>query len=301
MVGHKIDPGFGENYNRSTKRLINKDGSFNIQKRGFRIKLHDLYQYLKDVSVGWLALLVLGSYLLINVFFALLYLWCGIENLHGTDPELSPFLNAFFFSVHTFTTVGYGMPSPHGLAVNLVVTLEALTGWVGFAIITGVVFSRFSKPNARILYSDNAIITPHKDGDSLQFRIANKRSNVLIEMEARVMLMVHDKNHNRHYFNLPLERSSLHFFPLNWTIVHPIDTASPMYNLKPADLLEQEAEILILVKGFDETFGQEIHSRFSYRYDEICWNVRFKKAYEISDDGETIFYLARLHELEALD
>lgn len=299
MWRQTIDPGLGEKYNSRTKRLINKDGSFNIVKQGRELRLYDAYQYLQNISVGRLSFLILGFYLLINAMFALLYLWCGIEKLHGADPDLPPFLNAFFFSVQTFTTVGYGILAPLGIAMNLVVTLESLMGWVGFAIITGVVFSRFSNPHVRILYSNNAVIAPPHEGEkSLQFRLANKRNNVLLEMEARVMLMVQDAACNRHFYNLKLEQSSLHFFPLSWTVVHRIDKVSPLYNVTPEELEEQRAELLILMKGHDEDFGQTVHSRFSYRYDEILWNARFKNAFDIDAEGNVVFNLQKLHETE---
>lgn len=295
------DPGLGEKYNSRTKRLINKDGSFNIVKLGRELRLYDAYQYLKNISVERLSFLLLCSYLLINVLFALLYLWCGVENLHGIDPDLPPFLNAFFFSVHTFTTVGYGTLSPHGMATNLVVTLETFMGWVGFAIITGVVFSRFSKPHVRILYSNNAVIVPHEGKKSLRFRLANKRNSVLLEMEARVMLMVQDASFNRHYYNLKLEQSSLYFFPLSWTIVHHIDEESPLYNVAPKELEEKRAEVLILIKGYDEAFGQTVHSRFSYRFNEILWNARFKEVYNTDAEGEVVLNLLKLHETEPVN
>lgn len=295
------DLGLGEKYNSRTKRLINKDGSFNIVKLGRELRLYDAYQYLKNISVERLSFLLLCFYLLINVLFALLYLWCGVENLHGIDPDLSPFLNAFFFSVHTFTTVGYGTLSPHGMAMNLVVTLEAFMGWVGFAIMTGVVFSRFSKPHVRILYSNNAVIVPHEGKKSLRFRLANKRNSVLLEMEARVMLMVQDASFNRHYYNLKLEQSALYFFPLSWDIVHHIDEESPLYNVTPKELEEKRAEVLILIKGYDEAFGQTVHSRFSYRFNEILWNARFKEVYNTDAEGEVVLNLLKLHETEPVN
>ncbi|MCX2742075.1 ion channel [Pontibacter anaerobius] len=301
MFGRTIDLGLGRKYTGKTKRLINKDGSFNIVKRGREMRLYDTYQYLSRVSTERLALFILATYLLINLLFAFVYVWCGVENLRGTDPSLYPFLNAFFFSVQTFTTVGYGVMAPQGLAVNLVVTLESLLGWVGFAIIAGVVFSRFSKPNVRILYSNNAVITPGNGVNRLQFRLANKRNNVLMEMEARVMLMMQDVHYDRHYYNLKLEQSSLHFFPLDWTLAHQIDQDSPLYNIGQQQLEERRAEVLISIKGFDETFGQVIHSRFSYTFDEILWNARFKKAYDTDAEGEIILNLTRLHETERIN
>ena len=301
MWRRTADPGLGAKYSTRTKRLINKDGSFNIVKRGSQPRLYDAYQYLSNVSVGRLLLYILGFYLLINILFALLYLWCGVEKLHGVDPNLPPFLNAFFFSVQTFTTVGYGVLSPHGIATNLVVTVEALLGWVGFAIITGLAYGRFSKPNIRILYSNFALITPVGEKQVLQFRLANKRNNVLMDLKAKVMLTVQDENFEHHYFNLQLEQATQRFFPLSWTIRHQIDSRSPLYKVTPEQLEKQNAEILVLVKGYDEGFGNIIYSRFSYRYNEIRWNERFKKAFETDEVGNTIFNLLRLHETEPVE
>lgn len=301
MWKQPVDPGFGEDYSRQTKRLINKDGTFNTYKSGIQVKAYDLYQHLANMSNFSFMATLLFFYLGLNAFFAGLYMWFGIENLHEADPALSPFANAFFFSVQTFTTVGYGVLAPQGLATNLVVTLESLLGWVGFAIITGLVYKRFSRPKARILYSNDAIVAPYQEGMSLQFRVANKRNNLLMEMEVKVVLMMHDpESYRRQYFNLKLERSSIQFFPLNWTIVHPIDEESPLWQATPEALEAQEAEILILLKGYDDTFGQRVHSSFSYRYDEIKWNVRFKKVYETNDAGDVILDLYKLHETEPI-
>ncbi|WP_439881044.1 ion channel [Pontibacter sp. MBLB2868] len=301
MWRRKIDPGLGEEFSSLNKRLLNKNGTFNIVKRGIEPRLYDIYQYLSNVSLERLALFILGFYLLINLVFGVLYLLCGVENLHGADPNLPPFLNAFFFSVQTFTTVGYGVLSPHGMAMNFIVTLESLLGWVGFAIITGVVFSRFSKPNVRILYSNNALITPVDGGHVLQFRLANKRNNMLMEMEAKVLLMVQDVTYERNYYHLKLEQASQHFFPLSWTIEHRIDKDSPLYNVTPAQLREQRAEVLVLIKGYDEAFGHHINSRFSYRYDELLWGARFKRAYDTDESGEVVFNLLKLHETEQVE
>ncbi|MFD2246535.1 ion channel [Pontibacter ruber] len=299
MREQTVDPGLGEKYTGRTKRLINKDGTFNITKRGGHFSIHDTFQFLAGMKTWKLMLTLIVLYLLLNVVFALLYLWSGIENLHRTDPELSPFLNAFFFSVQTFTTVGYGVLAPQGHVTNLLATLESMLGWIGFAIMTGLIYRRFSQPRARILYSNTAIITPYGEGMSLQFRVANMRSNVLMEMKAKVLLMLHEpETFNRRYFELKLERSSVQFFPLNWTIVHPIEESSPLHQVTQEEFVQKEGEILILISGYDDTFGQQIHSRFSYRFHEIEWGVRFQMAYEVNEQGETILNLHRLHSTE---
>jgi inward rectifier potassium channel len=164
-----------------------------------------------------------------------------------------------------------------------------------------LLFGRFSKPSVNISFSSNAIITPYQDATSLQFRIVNRRKVNLLEMEANVLLMVVDKSRStpiRKYFQLTLERTSVYFFPLPWTIVHPIDKISPLYNKTLEDLAKVHAEILILIKGFDETFGQTVHTRHSYRFDEIIWGAKFIPAFSIDANGDVVLHLDDINKME---
>jgi inward rectifier potassium channel len=173
-----------------------------------------------------------------------------------------------------------------------------------FAIATGMVYRRFSRPSARILFSNNALISPYKDGTALMFRIVNRRPNVLMEVEARVMLaldMDEGEETMRRYFNLKLETTSIHFFPLSWTIVHPIDDTSPMQNLSAEDMFRKKAEVLILMKAFDETFSQHVHVKFSYTADEIVWNARFIRNFKANTTGEIELDIDAVHDYEKLD
>jgi inward rectifier potassium channel len=225
----------------------------------------------------------------------------GIENLQGIEPEMSPFVNAFFFSVHTLTTVGYGNVFPRGFAANAVTALEATAGLMLFALATGLLYGRFSRPSARILFSDHAIIAPYQDGTSLQFRITNARTNVLMDLNARVLLMTVDPvdgQLKRDYFALPLERKTVYFFPLTWTVVHPIDSASPLYGKTAEDLKKVSAELLILIQGFDDTFSQLVNARYSYRHDEILWGAKFVPAFSVDPHGDLVLDLERLDELK---
>jgi inward rectifier potassium channel len=242
----------------------------------------------------------------LNSLFAGLYLFAGIENLQGADASspMESFLSAFFFSIHTFTTVGYGTIAPRGISVNIIAALEAITGLMSLALATGLLFGRFSKPSANIGFSSNAIIAPYQDKTSLQFRIVNRRKINLLEMEANVLLMTVDKSGKtpiRKYFQLPLERPSVYFFPLPWTIVHPIDKTSPLHNKTPEDLMKVHAEILILIKGFDETFGQTVHARYSYRFDEIMWGAKFNTAFSIDTNGDVILHLDDISKMERVE
>ena len=301
-----FDPGLTQKYTGVITRAINKDGGFNVRRDG--VTWHDIHPYLFLINVRWQLFvgIVLVGYLVLNTVFALLYCLIGIHHLHGaeTSSELGGFLNAFFFSSHTLTTVGYGNIYPDSVPANIIATVEALVGLMAFALGTGILFGRFSRPSARIGYSDKMVVTKYSDGTSLQFRIVNRRSNNLIDLDARVLLMTVEGVEGRlqrKYAALTLERAGVIFFPLTWTIVHPIDESSPFYGKTAADLERLQAEVLIMIKGMDETFGQIVNSRYSYRYDEIEWGARFRPAFEIDSAGEMLLEVDRVSDLEPVD
>jgi inward rectifier potassium channel len=172
-----------------------------------------------------------------------------------------------------------------------------------FAIATGLLYGRFSRPSARIVYSKNAIIAPYQDGTSLQFRVANARSNTLMNMEARVLLMTVDASNGelkRNFIDLPLERRHIYFFALTWTVVHPIDEASPLFGKNREDLEKLAGELLILIQGFDDTFSQVVHSRYSYPHDQIVWGAKFTPAFRFDTKGDMIVEVDRIDELKVL-
>ncbi|MCW9095746.1 MAG: ion channel, partial [Ignavibacteriaceae bacterium] len=249
---------------------------------------------------------VFAGFVCVNLFFAILYQLAGIQNLSNAaaGDGLQSFLNTFFFSVQTFATVGYGGIHPTGIFSNIIASLESMTGILSFALATGLLYGRFSKPSAKIIFSDKAIITSFKEGKALMFRVANSRENILMEMEANAMMTFLDKSDSRFtrkYFPLKLEIKFIYFFPLPWTIVHPIDEDSPLYGRAAKDLEELEAEILIMVKGFDDSFSQHVISRSSYKNNEIDWDVKFVRAYSTDGTGETIVDLEKVSETERLN
>jgi inward rectifier potassium channel len=168
---------------------------------------------------------------------------------------------------------------------------------------TGLLYGRFSRPSARILFSNNALIAPYQDGHSLQFRITNARSNTLMNLEARVLLMTvtnDDGQHKRSFVDLELERRKVYFLPLTWTIVHPIDTTSPLSGKTADDLKSISAEILILLQAFDDSFSQVVHSIYSYRHSEILWGAKFEPAFSVDTQGDLVLDLDRVNELKML-
>jgi inward rectifier potassium channel len=301
MKQESFDPGLTTQFSGALRRAINPDGTFNVHRKGTHWR--DVNLYLKLIDTTWPVFLaaVGGGFLFINMIFAAIYMALGIEHLQGQEPEMSPFVNAFFFSIHTLTTVGYGNIFPRGVAANLVAAIEAATGLMVFAIATGLLYGRFSRPSARILFSDHLLVAPYQDGTSLQFRITNARSNVLMDLDARVLLMTVDLvagQLKRDFVDLPLERRHVYFFPLTWTIVHPIDSASPLFGKTAEDLAKASTEILILIKGFDDTFSQTVHAQYSYRHDEFVWGAKFIPAFNVDPKGDLILDVKRIDELK---
>ncbi len=303
MKKESFDPGLTTQFSGDLRRTINPDGSFNVKRTG--LKWRDANPYLMLIDTTWprFLLVVTVAFLAVNVAFACLYLIVGIEHLRGLESDMSGFANAFFFSFHTLTTVGYGNVYPEGAMANTISSMEAATGLMVFAIATGLLYGRFSRPSARIVYSKSAIIAPYQDGTSLQFRVANARSNTLMNMEARVLLMIVDSSNGelkRNFIDLPLERTRIYFFALTWTIVHPIDSSSPFFGKSSEDLAKLSAEILILIQGFDDTFSQQVHSRYSYRHDELIWGAKFNPAFKIDTKGDMVVQVDRIDELRVL-
>lgn len=297
-----FDPGITQQFQAPVSRIINPDGSFNVHRRGSTWR--DFHPYLQLINMEWLpflAVLFLG-YVVVNTAFAGLYYAIGTEHLRGADATTAAgrFVNAFFFSAQTLSTVGYGAISPRGMAANLIASFESLTGVLGFAVATGLLFGRVSRPSARIGFSEAMLVTPYQDGDSLQFRIVNRRQNSLMELEARVMLMTvapGDGGLKRNYQMLRLERDKVIFFPLTWTIVHPIDAESPLYGKSADDLRRLQAEVLVLIKGYDDTFSQTVLARRSYRHDEIVWGRRFAPAFTVDARGDLVLDVWKVGEI----
>ena len=300
------DLGFGRVISEESHlRLINKDGSFNVNRKGLSF-FNSLSIYHSLLTIEWWKFIGLASlgYLLLNIIFAFIYLIFEPGALEGTEAATlsAKFLRAFFFSIQTSSTIGYGHVFPESTSANFIVALESFVGLLGFAIITGLLFARFSRPNAKILFSKNAIVAPYHDINAFEFRIANARKNQIIELQAQLTFSRMEKTGNhliRKYHRLNLERDKVPFFPLTWTIVHPIDDDSALKNITQNELIKSDAEFLILLTGTDDTFNQTVHSRFSYRADEIIFGAKFSNLFEYGKDGHHITVdVGRLSEIE---
>ncbi len=302
----RSDFGFGSRVaQQSERRLLNRDGSFNVVRRGLPF-YRSLSPYHALLTLSWprFFLVVVAGYFVANLGFALLYYLCGPHALDGwhTGSAFARFEDAFFFSVQTLATIGYGRMSPNGVLVNLIVTVEALVGLLGFALATGLLFARFSRPTARILFSRTAVVAPFRDGRALMFRVANQRSSQLVEVSATVSLSRLDETPAgpvRRFHELALDRSKVLFLPLHWIVVHPIGETSPLFRMTQDEFRVSGAEILILISAIDETFSQAVHARSSYGADEVLWGARFSEMFLRTDEGLLGVDLRKIHDTES--
>ncbi len=277
-------------------RLLNNDGSFNVVRKGHEAK--SVYQSLMTTSWTKFFFLVFGFFMVCNVVFATIFTLIGVENIGAEHVGLfEDFMQSFYFSVQTFTTLGYGNLSPSGHLANLVSSVDAFTGMMTVALLTGLFFARFSKPQAYIAFSKQILIAPDREGNkSLQFRIVHKVKDKIIDLEARVTMTWLEKDGvrvRRMFAKLPLQIERIFLFPLNWTIIHTIDEDSPLYNLKLEDIYSRNAEILVVIKGYDETYSTVVHADRSYQCSDIVDGAQFTGMYEIRKE-DTLLDLDKL-------
>ena len=308
-VEDKNDLGFGSIVaTDSQTRLLNKDGTFNVRRRGIGwIESQSFYHVALTLTWPRFLWACVFWYLGLNVLFGAAFWLCGPAALVGSGAaEMGGTLwRAFFFSVETFATIGYGEISPVGVTPHWVMVIESLVALLSQALITGLLFARFSRPTAAIAFSHKLIVAPFRGGRALMFRIANKRNNQLIDLEARVTASWVERGTagiGRKFQQLPLERQRVLFFPLAWTVVHPITEESPLYGLSDADLRARNFEFLIIISGIDETFSSQVHARSSYKPDEITWGAKFQNIFNPPDaQGHLSIDLNRLDDVDAVE
>lgn len=288
--------GFGSQASQGNTRLINRDGSFNIRRDGVSLWSRiNIYHRLITCSWQRFAMLIGLYFGSTNLLFAFIYEAIGIEYLSGSNLSTpwTRFMDAFFFSSQTLTTVGYGHIAPIGFLMSSSAAIESLIGVLTFALVTGLLYGRFSRPVARILYSNVAVISPYLDITAFMFRIVNERSNQLVDLSVEINLAITVKNNkgkmSRKYVRLALERHQVNFFPANWTLVHPITEDSPLFGLSLDELKEKNVEFLILIKATEDTFNQTVHSRTSYHVNDLVAGAKFASmTTEVFDEKQTL-------------
>ncbi|MGH8001425.1 MAG: ion channel [Brasilonema sp.] len=284
-------------------RIINRDGGFNVLRIGAsNYRWRDPYHLL--LTLCWYKTLALISfgYILANALFALAYL-VGGDGIENARP--GNFLDAFFFSVQTMASIGYGAMYPKTFYTNILVTIESLLGLIGLAMATGLMFARFSLPKARVMFSHVAVITPHNDMPTLMLRVANERQNWILEAQVRVTLVRSEISKEgdvmRRFYDMSLLRSHSPLFALSWTIMHSINESSPLYGVSPEEMLEDDMEVLVTFTGLDETVSQTIHARHSYVAEEIFWNMRFVNILSKTQEGRRSIDYSRFHDVMPIE
>ncbi|AFY53794.1 Inward rectifier potassium channel [Rivularia sp. PCC 7116] len=287
----------------SVRRLVNPDGDFNVVRKGVsKFDWDDLYH--ASLTLSWVKLFaVVGAgYIITNIFFAFLYLTAGngIENMREGD-----FFDAFFFSVQTMATIGYGAMYPKTLFANLLVAIEALLGLLAVSVGSGLVFARFSLPKARVMFSRIAVVKPHNDVPTLMFRVANERQSWILEAQVNVSLVTNEITEEgeamRRFYKLPLFRNQSSLFALTWTVMHPINNSSPLYGITLEEMQEKEMEILITLTGIDQTVSDNIHAHHSYIPTEILWNHKFVDILSKTRNGKRSVDYNCFHDAIALE
>jgi len=292
------DPGLASSFERPLDRLMSKDGHFRVDRVGRIGAFSEGFVALATMPAGQLVATFVAGYLAMNLAFGAFYMAIGVEQIGNADLSslAGRWLSALGMSVQTLTTVGYGSLYPTTAAAWLLAAVEGVFGILGFSLIAAVIFARFARPTTRLAYSSHALIAPFKDGWSVQLRMANRRTTLLVELEARLLLAMADPDGGvgrLNYFILPLQIDRVSFLPLSWTLVHPITPDSPLAGMSHDDLRARRAELLLIVKGIDEGYMQPVITRHSFRYDEIVWGGRYVRAYGV-EDGEARLYLSKL-------
>lgn len=246
---------------------------------------------------GFLGLIVV-IYGLLNACFALSYL-AGGDGIANAQPN--SFWDAFFFSVQTLTSIGYGVLFPKTLFANTVATVEALVGLIGFALVTGLAFARFSQSTARVIFSRFAVITPYNELPTLMFRVANQRGNQIVEAQMRAYLLRDEVSLEgqfmRRLYPLQLLRSQTPAFALTWTAIHPIDSESPLQGQTAKSLAQLRAQVVISLSGIDETVAQAIHAQYLFRSEEILWNYRLVDIIYETSEGDRYIDFTHFHDV----
>jgi inward rectifier potassium channel len=299
------ETGLGTNSSYSGGRFFNKDGDPNVVIRGNRFyERLSLYQLMLNLSSTRFIFIIVSSYLIINIVFAFVYYIIGINHFGGisADNTMNDFWQAFFFSAQTITTVGYGHIHPVGFVTSLIASVESLLGLLMFALATGLMYGRFSKPKAYILFSKNALLSPFKDGTALMFRFAPYKHHFLSDVEVRVTLgmkiSVEGEVKNQ-FFGLDLELSKATTLTMNWTVVHVINEESPLYHLSTEDIEATEAELLVFVRGFDDMYSNTVIARSSYTFKEFVYGAKFKPMYHPNEEhSKTVLELSLLNAYE---
>ena len=276
-------------------RFLNKDGSYNLHKEGRSImEKFNIYHMLLNLPVWQFTCVLVITFILINLLYTSIYLLIGTDQLQGIAYRSAwgTFKEVYFFSTETFTTVGYGRVNPIGDGANFLASIEAMSGFLSFAVATGLIYGRFARPKAHLAFSDHAVIAPYKEGNALMFRfVSYKNHHTLtdVNVQVNIAMLVQENGHSGYrYFELKLERNKIETLAMNWTVVHPIDEDSPLMNISAEDMQTADVELYVLIRGFSDIYSSIVQQRTSYTYQEIRFNKKFVPMYRESSNGTVL-------------
>ena len=291
------------NRQKNKKNFLRQVDLMNFRMKGIPdFKWSDFYHWLMTISWSKLSVMIISFYFVINTLFAFLYLGSG-DGIKNAKP--GSFIDVFSFSIQTMATIGYGAMYPVNVYTHILVAIEVFIGLIGMAMITGLMFARFSLPTARVLFSRVAVICPYNGVPTLMFRIANQRQNWIVEAQLRVTVLfnqeVTPEGHSmRRFCDLKLIRSETPMLSLTWSVMHQIDEDSPLYGWSENDfknINNQDIRFFVTLTGLDETVSQTIHARHVYRLNEIIWGQHFVDLISTVIDGQHYFNYSSFHDV----
>lgn len=301
------DLGFGRLVSQTVRgRFLSRDGTPNSHKYGLGSQRAEHF-YQRALSARWPAFLgwTVGALLLINGIFALAYVALGPQALGGDyrSGVADPFLRAFTFSVGIFTTTGAGALHPVGTTAHWLMVFEALFGPLVFIGISGLLIARMTRPRMRLRFSESAVFAPYDGGRGLMFRFVNVQPGELSDVKVRVNLAWFEEvsgQREREFHQLDLERTSVEYFPLHWTVVHPITAESPLRGVTPEQFAAAQPELFVHVSAHEDTFSTQVTSRTSYVGEDFQWDVKFASIFVSAADGVIAIDVDRLDRLDRL-
>jgi len=304
----EINTGFGVNSSDYGGRFLHKNGKPNIKIKGIGvIERTSWYHILLDMPRWKFMLTIVLFYLGINLLFAFVYYLLGLQEFGGskTPSHFRQFMEAFFFSSQSFTVGGYGRADAGHLLINGICAFEAFLGLLSLAVVTGLLYGRFSRPKAYLRFSKNAILAPFHDQKAIMLRLAPFKNTTLTDAEAKVTLgLIVEENGKmiNKFYQLPLEYNTVNSLTLSWTIVHPITETSPFYNFTKEDFQNVQGEILVFIKAFDDMFSNTVVSRTSYTLNEIVIGAKFNPMYHRSEhENKTLLHVDKLNSYKIVD
>jgi inward rectifier potassium channel len=296
------ETGLGVNSSNNSERFFDKNGDPHIKIRGNSFfNRFSMYQTMLKMPMWKFLSVIIAAYLFVNLVFATIYFSIGLEKLGGMDARTidGKFWEAFFFSAQTLSTVGYGHVYPSGFEANAIAAIESLLGLLMFAVATGLMYGKFSKPKAYIMFSENAVFAPFREGIALMFRMAPYKKHYLTDVEVKVTMGIRVNENGlqkNEFFSLKLDISKANTLTLNWTLVHVVDEDSPFYGLSEEEILQLQPEMLVFVKGYDDEYSNTVIARTSYVHEELIFGARFEQMYYPGEDRHhTIMDLGKLN------